>query len=254
VSRTLVERARSLEASLYINAAERVLTLSGATILSTPSLPTVSHLNTVLVHSLLDGPAIEALCDRYHRGLPNRRAVVDEEATSDELRADLAARGWLVHRAFLLGREATPVDAEAELAAREVRYDEVRELRDEWLRGPGWELTGTRLAETLEADNRLVTSTPVRAYACFVNDRPAAYGLLFDRGPDGLVEDVYTTPRGRGRGFATSVLSALLRATESEGHTAVFVLTAAEGGAAPLYEKLGFVLLATQYYFTKSVD
>lgn len=118
--------------------------VDGATVLSTPSLPTVAHLNTVFLHGALDGAGVEALVE-------------------------------------------------------EVPYGHVRGLRDEWLRAQPWALSGDALAQALAGDERLFDGTPTRAFAVFEQGRPLAYALLLDGGLDGMLEDVYATPEGRGR-------------------------------------------------------
>ena len=47
-----------------------------------------------------------------------------------------------------------------------------------------------------------------RAFATFERGRPLAYALLLDASPDGMLEDVFTTPEARGRGLASAVCAA----------------------------------------------
>jgi GNAT superfamily N-acetyltransferase len=236
---------------VFERAAEQVLRRDGATVLSTPSLPTVAHLNAVLVHGALDGAAVEALCEDHHAGLPNRRVVVDDEAVAERLAADLRPRGWEVHRLLLLGRDGGEPPPEVPTAAEEIPYGHVRGLRDEWLRSEGWGLAGRELAEAHAGDARLLAGTPTRAFAAFEHGLAVAYALLFDCGRDAMLEDVYTTPAARGRGLATAAAVAVLHAARAERHEAVFVPTAAVGGAAGLYERIGFVHLGVQHQLSR---
>ena len=228
--------------------------LEQATVVSTPSLPTVPHLNTVFLHGALAGAALESLVEEHHGGLPNRRVVIDDEAVSERLAAELRPRGWAVHRLVLLGRDGAAPPPEAEALAEEVPYGHVRGLREEWLRSSPWSLEGQVLTEGLAGDDRLFAGTPTRAFATFERGRPLAYALLVDGGRDGMLEDVYTTPEARGRGLSTAAIAAVLHAARAERHEAVFVPTAAEDGAGPLYERLGFSPLAVQHHFSRQAS
>ena len=224
-----------------------------ATVLSTPSLPSVPHLNTVLLHGALDGKQVEALVEEHHGGLPTHRVVVDDEAVSDRLAGELVPRGWDVHGLVLLARDGGEPPPAASVLAEEVPYGHVRGLREQWLRSEPWELDGDALAEALTGDERLFAGTPTRAFATFEHGRPLAYALLLDGGRDGMLEDVYTTPGARGRGLSSAAIAAVLHAARAQRHEAVFVPTAAEGGAGALYERLGFLPLATQHHFSRRV-
>ena len=116
----------------------------------------------------------------------------------------------------------------------------MRGLRDEWVRSEPWATREVEVREAHAADRMLFAGTPTRAFAAFEQGRPLAYALLLDGGPDGMLEDVYTTPSARGRGLASAVIAAVLHAARAERHELVFVPTDAHGGAGPLYESLGF--------------
>ena len=206
------------------------------------------------MHGALDGAGLEALVETHHAGLPNRRVVVDDDAVSERLAGELLPRGWAVHPLALLARAGTEPSREARALAEEVPYGQVRGLREEWLRALPWGLSDDALAEGLAGDDRLFAGTPTRAFATFEHGRPLAYALLLDGGRDGMLEDVYTTPEARGRGLSTSVIAAVLQAARAERHEAVFVPTAAEGGAGALYERLGFAPVAVRHHFSRQLD
>ena len=142
----------------------------------------------------------------------------EAEAIADELQAELPYRRLLVEDDVL-------ADA---LAARGWRDEPLLLL----------------VRDAHEADRRLFTATPTRAFATFEQGRPVAYALLIDGGRDGMLEDVYTTPDASGRGLAMGVIAAVLHAARAERHDLVFVPTDADGRARALYERLGFEPLA----------
>ena len=138
----LAARARAFDAGVFERAAEHVTTAGGATLVSTPSLPLVPHLNSVVVEGGdLDADAVEALAAEHLGTLPDRRIVVTDEALGERLAAELPGRGWEPDRLMLLGRDGGLPPPEAGVLAEEVPYGHVRGLRDEWIRSSPWAKT-----------------------------------------------------------------------------------------------------------------
>ncbi len=219
--------------------------LDGATLLRTPSLPLIPHLNSLVVHDALGVDAIEALAAEHGRP----RILVGDEAYGAELAGALEPRGWQLALLALLGRDGAAPPPAAEALAEEVPYGHVRGLRDDWIRSEPWATSEDVIAQAHASDARLFAGTPTRAFATFEQGRPLAYALLIDGGRDGMLEDVYTRPEARGRGLATAVIAAVLHAARAEQHELVFVPTAAGGRAQALYERLGFEPLTVQHRF-----
>jgi GNAT superfamily N-acetyltransferase len=208
----------------------------------------VPHLHGVVAHGPLDVGEAEALADELLGELPFRRLLAADESLVEPL----TARGWRDEPVLLLGRDGGLDPPEAS-RAEEVPYGHVRGLRDEWIRSSPWAKGEQEVRDAHEADRRMFTATPARAFATFEQGRPLAYALLLDGGRDGMLEDVYTTPQARGRGLATAVIAAVLHAARAERHETVFVATDAVGGARALYEKLGFRPLTVLHWLAKDM-
>jgi GNAT superfamily N-acetyltransferase len=190
----------------------------------------------VVAHGPLTAAEAEALAAEGLGDLPVRRLLPPD----DGLVEPLVARGWVHEPVLLLGRPGALEPPAAPALAEEVPYGQVRGLRDEWIRSAPWAQGDEQVRDAHEADRRLFSATPTRAFATFEQGRPLAYALLVDGGRDAMLEDVYTTPGARGRGLATAVIAAVLHAARAERRETVFVATAAEDGAGGLYERLGF--------------
>jgi GNAT superfamily N-acetyltransferase len=250
---SLAARAAAFDAGVFERAAEELRRVDGATLLAHPTLPRVPHVNTVLVAGEADADRVEAIAEALQADGPHRRVVVQDEAAGRRAAPELAARGWTAEALLLLGRPGALDPVEGPVRAEEVPYGHVRGLRDEWLRSGSWAISEEIVAEAHEADRRIFTATPTRAFAAFERGRPLSYALLLDGGRDGMLEDVYTTPEARGRGLSTSVIASVLHAARAEGHEWVFVPTDADGRARALYERLGFTPLLTQQRFFKAL-
>jgi len=231
-------RARAFDLGGFERAADRVHRTARATLFSTPSLPRVPHLHGAVAHVPLEPDEACALADEAHGDLPFRRLL---PAPGDDALADaLTARGWQEEPVLLLARHGALEPPTAAVLAEEVPYGHVRALRDEWIRSSEWAKGEEEVRDAHEADRRMLEGTPTRAFATFERGRPLAYALLLDASPDGMLEDVFTTPEARGRGLASAVCAAVLHAARAERHELVFVATDAVKGAGPLYESLGF--------------
>ncbi len=219
-----------------------------ATLISTPSLPHVPHLHGVVLHGPTGADEAEALVDELLAAVSFRRVLAADEA----LVPALEARGWREEPVLLLGRDGAQEPPAAVALAEEVPYGHVRALRDEWIRSEPWAKGEDEVRDAHEADRRMFSATPTRAFATFEQGRPLAYSLLVDGGRDGMLEDVFTTPSARGRGLATATIAAVLHAARAERHEIVFVPTDAIGGAGPLYERLGFERLTVLHWLINS--
>ncbi len=244
------ERARAFDLGVFERAAERLEQFDRATLIAHPTLPGVPHLNTLVVRAKMDADEAEALAETHQGDLSFRRLLVDDDA----LAAELVARGWSDDPLLLLGRNGAFEPPAADALAEAVPYGHVRGLRDEWLRSEPWAESEQDIRDAHEADRRLFSATPTRAFAVFEHGRPLAYALLLDGGRDGMLEDVYTTPSARGRGLGTAVIAAVLHAARAERHELVFVPTDAEGRSRPLYERLGFEPLAVVHRVMKDLS
>jgi GNAT superfamily N-acetyltransferase len=239
----LAARARAFDLALFERAAGEVVRGDRVTCFRTPSLPRVPHLHGVVAHALLEAGEAEALADELLGALPSRRLLVADG--DDALVAALTERGWREEPVLVLARGGDLEPPQAGALAEEVPYGHVRGLRDEWIRSAPWAKGEAEVRDAHEADRRMFSASPTRAFATFDQGRPLAYALLVDGGRDAMLEDVYTTPSARGRGLATAVCAAVLHAARAERHELVFVPTDAIAGAGPLYEKLGFEPAAT---------
>ena len=231
---------------MFERAADEVVRDDRATLISSPSLPRVPHLNGVVLHGPTGPDEAEALADELLGDLPFRRLLAPDEALVEPL----VVRGWRHEPVLLLARDGALAPPEAS-RAEEVPYGHVRGLRDEWIRSAPWAKGEEEVRDAHEADRRMLAGTPTRSFATFEQGRPLAYALLLDGGTDGMLEDVFTTASERGRGLATAVCAAVLHAARAERHELVFVPTDAVNGAGPLYEKLGFERVTILHWLRK---
>jgi GNAT superfamily N-acetyltransferase len=127
---------------------------------------------------------------------------------------------------------------------REVDRASLIALRREWLEAeiPRPEI----VTQLLEADERLFTRTPTRAFTVDGD----AMTLLVGEGDVQMVEDVYTTPARRRQGLASALVRTAVAHATAE---LVFLPTALGGDAQRLYASLDFEDITRSTLFWREV-
>jgi ribosomal protein S18 acetylase RimI-like enzyme len=207
-----------------------------------PSLPLVWAANQVRVSQPIEYDEALALVERHQRGLPYRQLAVDHEASGRRLERAFRADGWEVGREVImaLARPADrDVDTGAVIAAPE---GEALALVRRWLaEDPDLDETEESL-DQLGEFNRL-TWRARNARRLGVLDRDgslAAVTMLYSDGDVAQVEDVYTVPEARGRGFARAMVTHAVSLARQGGHELVFIVADEDDWPKRLYEKVGF--------------
>ena len=77
----------------------------------------------------------------------------------------------------------------------------------------------------------------------------AAIALLYSDGVIAQVEDVYTVPEERGRGFARALVTRAVRLAREGGHELTFIVADDRGWPKHLYERLGFDAVGRSWSF-----
>ena len=189
-----------------------------------------------------EAPAMDALAAaaEIHFGRLRFRAItVLEESVGEALAAPLHARGYGAyhHLLMLLGAVPPPPDpaiaiaeiTSAQMAASRLGAAIEREVGDEEV--------GRQLASR---DLLIDAATDVRWLAVRDGDEIAARCRLFTEGGVAQVENVYTAPAHRSRGFAGALVSHAVRAARAGGAEIVFLVTDADEWPQQLYRRLGF--------------
>ena len=172
---------------------------------------------------------------------------MEDEHTGAALRPGFEGLDWSTDRLAVMhhdGRElaASPRAQEAPLAA-------VRPLRREWLAADG-------LPDDFDgegADARKPGSL-VHLVARDAAGDPAAYLALRVEAEDAEVEDLYCSPRQRGRGLATALLGTAVARVRGAGVEHVWVVADDEDWPRELYERLGFATVWVHHDMVRRPD
>ena len=228
--RTDGERARAFDRAIFAGGADTVGEHPWGVELRTPSLPLVRNLNAVYTREPRDTDLLAIYVDGDGAAAPGP--------------------GWDREVGVFMAHRGTP--PEPDPRPREVALEAVAPLRREWLRDEIPDAERRReeiIDQILLADARLFSRTPTRVLTIGGD----AMTLLVGDGPVRMVEDVYTTPSARGRGLASALVRTALATAYGEGAELVFLPTHEGGPAQPLYERLGFAVVAHTSMFFRSV-
>ncbi len=155
--------------------------------------------------------------------------------------AKLARTGWNVDREVfmaLMGRPTREVSAEAVV---ELTDEQTTTLMRRWLneRQPG--VATSRLDQVDDYSRREAKLWSERSFGILDGTgAPVALTKLRSRRGTGWVEDVYTVPEARRRGFARTLVTYATSLARSAGHELVFIIADDNDWPKHLYESIGF--------------
>jgi GNAT superfamily N-acetyltransferase len=222
--------------------ADEVTPVPEGWVMRTPSLPLVWALNQARVGRPIEAAEAIALVDRHFGELPYRQLVIEQDASGARLEGELAGQGWRVdcELTMQLARDA---DREVDTSAVvDVPPADVLELMTRWMReGSAHDPSAQEERELarcwqLEWRARNARLLGIRGRS----GRVAAIALLYSDGPVAQVEDVYTVPEERGRGFARALVSRATRLAADARHELTFIVADDRGWPKELYGRLGF--------------
>jgi GNAT superfamily N-acetyltransferase len=214
------------------------------------SLPDVWALNQLRVTRPAPPREVLALAEEHQADLPFRHIRIEPEATALEMVTTLNGAGWKVDREVLMALMAEP--------ARQVSADVVVELSEpqmtglmrRWLSEDFPNVNASRLDQVVEYARREGTLWGERCFGA-LDDGGAAAAITKLRSREGTawVEDVYTVPEARSRGFARALVSYAAGLARAAGHELTFIIADDNDWPKHLYESIGFRPLGLTWSF-----
>jgi GNAT superfamily N-acetyltransferase len=227
--------------TMIVKTVDEVRPISEGLVVVTPSLPAVWTANQL---RLTDAPDFQALLDLADEQLAEfgyRHIAIEDQAAGPELETAFRAAGWKVDRELVMVLGEAPDRAADMTAVTEASEDEVMELMARWFdedpepggRGEHEQLVaytrreahvhGDRMLGVRSADGLLVAITRLRS-----------------DGSTAQVEDVYTVPEARRRGFARALVSRAVELAREAGAELTFITADDEDWPKLLYGRIGF--------------
>ncbi|MHB8440160.1 MAG: GNAT family N-acetyltransferase [Acidimicrobiales bacterium] len=218
----------------------------------TPGLPMVYSLNQIRITSPIGFDDAMALTEALQSDMPYRRLVIEDGPSADAVLARFGDSGWQVERDVQMVLCADADRAIDTSAVVELDEDEMLDLVRSWIGEMRPGITPEHLEQVVEYSRR-----EGRLWGELrLGVRDAQGGALcttkLRSEPDmGWVEDVYTVPEARGRGYARATVTHAVDLARASGATFVFVVADAEDWPQHLYRRIGFRPVGGGAIFTR---
>jgi GNAT superfamily N-acetyltransferase len=244
-------RALAFQRETLALIADEVTDVAEGCVVRSAALPLVWSLNHLRVMHPIGFDEAVAAAERHLQDLPYRHLMVEEDAGAEQLAAQFRSACWEVDvelTMLMAGDRDREVDLSNVVDASE---EETLELYGRWI--------AEDYEEPPEAQRQVVEHTRLiwRARNARRFGVPAQSGalasmtVLMSGGPVAQVEDVYTAPEERGRGYARALVTRALDLARAGGYELTFI-TADDGGwPKQLYARLGFVPAGRVWLFTR---
>jgi ribosomal protein S18 acetylase RimI-like enzyme len=183
------------------------------------------------------------------RRLDRRMIFLPDAELGERVAPYFGDHGWIVRRVLLMAQNREP-EREADLSlVEEVDEEALRPARRSVNAGQPW--GAPEVMDQLFAGKSLIAQQlRARFFAVTVGGEVVSYTDLYQDGGDAQVEDVGTLKEHRGRGYATAVILAAIKAARRDGAGFVFLVADYEDWPKELYRRLGFDKLG---YYVKLV-
>ena len=238
--REALERILSWLRAALARTADEVRPIDAGLRAITPSLPAVWWLNQVRVREPLAFDQAVKLADEQQAGLGYRQIALEHQAAGPMLEEAFRAASWKVERDLLMVLHSSPDRPSDTSLVIEPGEDEVMGLMERW-HDDARAQTAEDLAQLVVSSRREVHAQETRLLGVRSGDGTlVSMTQLRSHGDIAQVEDVYTAPEARGRGYARALISRAIEMAREDGHGLVFITADDAGWPKLLYERLGF--------------
>jgi len=228
--------------------ADELRTIEGGCVVSTPSLPGIWSLNQIRVARPLGFEPLIQLAEEQLAAIRYVHIVNENQETGPDLEAAFRAAGWKTEREVwmvLADEPDRPSDTSVVVDAGE---DEVTGLMRRWYAED--ELGAGALDQLVEFSRREARACADRLLGVRSSDgHLVAVSKLRSDGRTAQVEDVYTAPEARGRGFGRAVVARAVELARDHGHDLIFISADDNDWPKRLYARIGFRPLGRMWQF-----
>ena len=204
-----------------------------------PSLPAVWSVNQVRVTLPLGFEALVELAEEQLATTPYLHIVIENQDTGPDLEQAFRTAGWKAEREVLMLLSAAP-DREADTSVVvDAGEDEVTEVMRRWHSED--ELRSGELDQLAEFSRREARVCGDRLLGVrSIDGALLAITKLRTGGGIAQVEDVYTVPEARGRGFARALVSHAVELARAGDPDLIFITADDNDWPQQLYARIGF--------------
>ena len=228
--------------------ADELRPIEAGCVVSSPSLPAVWSVNQVRVALPLGFESLVELADQQLEGLRYLQIVLENQDAGAALEDAFRAASWKTERELLMILSAAP-DREVDTTiVTDAGEDEVAEVMERWYAED--ELDPGALRQLVEFSRRETRACGDRLLGVRSSDgQLVAMSKLRSDGRTAQVEDVYTAPQARGRGFGRAMVTRAVELAREAGHDLIFINADDNDWPKELYARIGFRPLGRLWQF-----
>jgi GNAT superfamily N-acetyltransferase len=249
------ERASAFHTRALELTADTVQEIDVGWVVLTPSLPEVWSLNQLLLAKPIQWTTALQRAEEHLATVPYRHLLADDDGLGRALEASLRRNGFKVERELVMaiagGTHASPGRAH-----RIIEPDEpaMIELERRWLLEDD-RTTADGLDQLIEAALREGRAFGERRFGIAGDEGDlVALTKLRSHGHTAQVEDVYTAPEARRRGFASTLVAHAVTQAQEAGHDLIFIVADDRDWPKQLYARLGFKPVGRRWTFHRAVS
>ena len=247
-----LERVQSFLRAGLVKLADAPRPIPGGVVLSTPSLSAVWPVNQLRVSGSIGFDALVALADEQLAGFDYRHIVIEDQRSGAALEGEFASAGWRVEREVLMALTGAPDRAPEMGVVGDTGEEEMLEVMARW-HAEGWPTTADELAQLVEFGRREARAHGDRLLGVRSSDgRLVAITKLRSHEGMAQIEDVYTVPEARGRGYARALVSRASELARDGGNDLIFIEADDNDWPKELYARLGFEPLGRMWQFHRA--
>jgi ribosomal protein S18 acetylase RimI-like enzyme len=234
-----LERALAFMRAAMAATSDAARLIQAGIVVSTPSLPAVWAVNQLRVRDALTFEELVDLAEEQMAGFEYRHLAVEHQHAGPVLERAFRVAGWKVERDVIMVHAASSDCSVDTSIVDDAGADEVLGLIRRWYGGDG--PTPAEIDQLVAFGRREARVLADRLLGARSSDgRLVAISKLRSDGQTAQVEDVYTVPEARGRGFARALVSRAVELARAAGHDLVFIVADDADWPKLLYERLGF--------------
>lgn len=243
-----LERALAFMRAGMSATADAIRSIDAGIVVSTPSLPAVWAVNQLRVAEALTFEELIDLADRELTASGYRQVAVEHQLAGPELEPAFRNAGWKAERDVVMILDG-PADRAADTSVvDDAGEDEMLGLMRRWYEHD--EPTQAEIEQLVDFGRREVRALGDRLLGVRSGDgNLVAITKLRSDGPTAQVEDVYTAPEARGRGFARALITRAVEMARDGGHDMTFIVADDNDWPKLLYERLGFRAMGHLWQF-----
>lgn len=251
---TSLDRVLEFLRGVLAGTVDEVRPIPAGLVVTTPSLPLVWSGNQLRVTEPLGFEELLELAEEELPGLGYLDIALEHQGSGAALEPAFQAAGWKVQRDLLMILASGPDRRSDTALVSEADEQEIMDLMGRWYAedpGPGpqerVELVGPQLADYTRRESRVHGDRLLGVRSS--DGELLAMTKLRSDGRIAQVEDVYTVPEARGRGYARALVSRAIGIAQRMGAELIFIGADDNDWPKLLYARIGFRPLGHLWHF-----